>query len=166
MFQDYDQNQLMEIKKTLVELIDSDQYINTNHQYILPISKLIAEYFKLSMLFIDDEWRDIEKSQRNQCVVALIDKIEKLGQERNQIDNLDAILNEVKERGLVFIPTNLLKNLWKLGIAINQYRDSAEGMSDIEKLGIDVAEQAAKWVKNCKSELEEKKRELVPVRPF
>jgi hypothetical protein len=73
-------------------------------------------------------------------------------QQHNDEDQkrLLAIVSNKQDFGVVFIPTELLRHLWNLGVAVIQLQEKQPGAGDrIEEHALEILEQSAQWVQYC-----------------
>jgi hypothetical protein len=153
-------------KDTLLEKV-MNKFAGQDKELILDE---IASELEVPNLFGLDDWLENENHTKEDvidCLQKLIQKINKIDEENSKIDNLDELLNQLRERGFVFIPPHLLRSVWQLGEAANQYLETKENGKQIEKEGIEVMISAAKWVQACRKRWRQiEKDELTSVRPI
>lgn len=129
----------------------------------------ISSDLNLPSLFGLDDWLENEKNTKEDvlnCLQRLIHKIDEIDKTNRQIDNLDELLNKLRERGFIFIPPHLLRSLWQLGEAADRYLETKENGQRIEQEGIEVMTAAVKWVRACRKRWRKiEKDELTSVRP-
>jgi len=154
-------------KDTLLEKV-IDKFTKSSQEKNAILDEITSDLNIPSLFGLDDWLEDEIHTKENviECLQRLEKKIDKIDKENQQVDNLDDILNKLRERGFIFIPPDLLRSLWRLGKATNYYINTKENGKDIEQEGIEVMTRAAKWVKACSKRWREiEKDKLTSIRP-
>jgi len=100
--------------------------------------------------FLLDMWGEQQSPENvKSSVKKTLERGEKILTDKKMVDDREKILSG-EEFGVVFIPTELLRQLWGLGEAVVHFQDKQAEAGRVEPRAIQVMELAAKWVRDAR----------------